>query len=46
MLFSVAKKKSQMNLLWTAGLTPFSYLSSSQEMSFALKEAALRGWDW
>jgi hypothetical protein len=39
---NVAKKKSQMNLLWTAGLTPFSYLSSSQEMSFALKEAALR----
>ena len=44
MLLSIAKNESQMNLLWTAGLTPFSYLSSSQEMSFALREAALRGW--
>lgn len=40
---SIAKNESQLDLLWATGFTPFSYLSSSQEISFAVREAALRG---
>ncbi|XP_062514918.1 uncharacterized protein LOC134190485 isoform X2 [Corticium candelabrum] len=36
------KNGSHVDYLWAAGLTPFGYLSSSKEISFALREAALR----